>query len=166
MANGIMDFLGKVPIIGDTIKGLTGQPGLETGAAGARAAQEQAKALSELQWQRQMQGLDQARGQTQPYLSLYDKIYGTKTAGQGMPGPGGGGMPGPMMTPGRSAEPRLGDPRNAPPPPPRVGGYQPPPAWMKGGGTNNGYQPPPSNVNDLQALLKNLGNTSRPMPWR
>ena len=85
---------------------LSGKKGLDTAAQGAREAQAQAQALSQLQWQRQMAGLQEARGQTQPYLSLYDRIYGTQMAGHqtpvagmnpnmmgGPPGAGGGSPP-------------------------------------------------------------------------
>jgi hypothetical protein len=84
---------------------LSGKSGMDTAAQGARDAQKQSNELAALQWQRQMQGLQEARGATQPYLSLYDKIYGTQTAGHvpqgGMGGPlGGGGRPqGPVNTP-------------------------------------------------------------------
>lgn len=76
---------------------LSGAKGLETAAEGARKAQEQANALSDLQWQRQMQGLSEARGQTQPYLALLDKMYGTQMAGHVTPvgGMGLGTMGGP-----------------------------------------------------------------------
>ncbi len=77
----ILDPLRRVPLVGDTIDEVSGRKGLNEAAQGARDAQEQARALAELQWQRQMQGLQEARGQTQPYLSLYDRIYGTQMAG-------------------------------------------------------------------------------------
>lgn len=77
------------PTYGDlatsAVNDISGKKGLETAAQGAREAQAQANALSQLQWQRQMQGLQEARGQTQPYLSLYDKIYGTQMAGHQTP---------------------------------------------------------------------------------
>lgn len=82
----------------EAVNDLSGKKGLETAAQGAREAQAQANALAQLQWQRQMQGLQEARGQTQPYLSLYDKIYGTQMAGKqtpvgGLSIPGGGTPP-------------------------------------------------------------------------
>lgn len=94
----IFDAFRNVPFLGDTIDELSGKRGMDTAAQGARDAQRQANELAQLQWQRQMQGLQEARGQTQPYLSLYDKIYGTQMAGRPNPvgGAGGGlGMPPP-----------------------------------------------------------------------
>jgi hypothetical protein len=70
---------------------LSGKKGMDTAAQGARDAQTQSRELADLQWQRQMQGLQEARGQTQPYLSLYDRIYGTQMAGNMSPVGGGGG---------------------------------------------------------------------------
>lgn len=80
--------------LSDGVDTLTGKKGLDTAAQGARDAQRQAQELAALQWQRQMQGLGEARGQTQPYLSLYDRIYGTQMAGHQAPvgGMGGGGV--------------------------------------------------------------------------
>lgn len=96
-------------VVDDAKDSLSGKKGLATAAEGARQAQEQANALAQLQWQRQMQGLQEARGQTQPYLSLYDKIYGTQMAGHVAPvgglGGSGGGMPGPDPYSGRGARP-------------------------------------------------------------
>lgn len=92
---------------------ISGKRGYDTAAQGARDAQKQANYLSDLQWQRQMQGLQEARGQTQPYLSLYDKIYNTQTAGRAAPvgglgvgGPrGGAGMAGMSNMPGGGSGP-------------------------------------------------------------
>lgn len=93
----IFDSLRSVPYVGDTIDSVSGRNGLETAAKGAKEAQAQANQLAQLQWQRQMQGLQEARGQTQPYLSLYDRIYGTQMAGHQTPvggiAPGFGGPP-------------------------------------------------------------------------
>lgn len=93
----ILDSLRRIPLLGDTIDDVSGRTGLETAAQGAKDAQAQANALSRLQWERQMAGLQEARGQTQPYLSLYDKIYGTQMAGRQAPVTGmGAGWSGPM----------------------------------------------------------------------
>lgn len=72
--------------------------GYNTAAQGATNAQAQANSLSDLQWQRQMGGLQQAQGYTGQLQDLYNSIYG---------GPGGataaGGMqptkPGGWQTP-------------------------------------------------------------------
>ena len=94
-----LDFLQTVPFVGDTLNDISGKNGLETAARGAKEAQAEANALAQLQWQRQMAGLQEARGQTQPYLSLYDRIYGTQMAGHQTPvgGMGGGGDTRPGM---------------------------------------------------------------------
>jgi hypothetical protein len=89
-------------VLSDGYNAMSGKKGLDTAAAGAREAQAQANALAQLQWQRQMQGLQEARGQTQPYLSLYDKIYGTQTAGRMTPVGG--------MAPGMDGGPRSAQP--------------------------------------------------------
>lgn len=109
----IFDSLRGIPIVGDTIDSISGRDGLETAARGAKEAQAQANALAQLQWMRQMQGLQEARGQTQPYLSLYDKIYGTQMAGHVMPvggiGAGGaGGLAGPGSGPNGNPNPYSG----------------------------------------------------------
>jgi hypothetical protein len=99
-------------VLGETIDELTGKKGLDTAAQGARDAQKQAQELSALQWQRQMAGLQEARGQTQPYLSLYDRIYGTQMAGHQTPvgGMGGslGGPGSPSFDPTNGMNPYLG----------------------------------------------------------
>lgn len=59
---------------------LSGAKGLETAAAGAERASADAKALSDLQWQRQMEGLQRAVGQMDSSQSLYNRIYGGNTA--------------------------------------------------------------------------------------
>ncbi len=85
--------------------GLDPSQGYDTAAAGAKQAQQQANQLSDLQWQRQMQGLQQAQGYTNQLQSLYNSIYspgggqaaaGGQTQGmlQSMGGPGGAGGPG------------------------------------------------------------------------
>jgi hypothetical protein len=85
---------------GGAMDKLSGKSGLDTAAQGARDAQSQANALSELQWQRQMQGLQQALGMMNPSQSLYDRIYGTNTAqtrnAQAVPP---GGVNGPSQAP-------------------------------------------------------------------
>ncbi len=80
--------------ISSGLDSLSGKKGLDEAAQGARDAQTQANALAQLQWERQMAGLNEARGQTQPYLSLYDKIYGTQMAGHQTPVGGMGGLNG------------------------------------------------------------------------
>lgn len=74
--------------------------GYNTAAAGARAAQQQANALSGLQWDRQMQGLGQAQGYVQNMQGLYNSLYG---------GPGGaqaaGGASVPMVNSGLTPPP-------------------------------------------------------------
>ncbi len=62
--------------------GLDPSQGYDTAAAGARQAQDQANALSQQQWGRQMQGLGQAQGYTDQLQSLYNSMYS----------PGGGQM--------------------------------------------------------------------------
>ena len=57
------------------------QPG-DTAAAGAKEAQGQANSLSQLQWQRQMQGLAGATGYADQLQALYNSLYS----------PGGGQM--------------------------------------------------------------------------
>lgn len=69
--------------------GLDPSQGADTAAAGARAAQGQANSLSDLQWQRQMGGLQQAQGYAGQLQTLYNSLYG---AGNGMAAPGGGGL--------------------------------------------------------------------------
>ena len=69
------------PILGPI--GLDPSKGYDTAAAGARQAQQQANALSDLQWQRQMAGLQQAQGAANQFQSLFNSVYG---------GPQGGGM--------------------------------------------------------------------------
>lgn len=102
----IFDSFRSVPYLGDTIDEISGKKGLDTAAQGAREAQKQANYLSDLQWQRQMQGLQEARGQTQPYLSLLDKMYGTQMAGHVAP-VGGLGVGGPRGMGGMSG---IGEP--------------------------------------------------------
>ena len=107
-----LDFLQNVPFVGDTLNDISGKNGLETAARGAKEAQAQANALAQLQWQRQMAGLQEARGQTQPYLSLYDRIYGTQMAGHQTPvggmGPGLGGPGAPGADPSGNPSPYAG----------------------------------------------------------
>jgi hypothetical protein len=66
--------------------GLDPSQGYDTAAAGARDAQGQANALSDLQWQRQMQGLGQAQGFTGQLQALYNSMY---SPGGGAPAAGG-----------------------------------------------------------------------------
>jgi hypothetical protein len=60
---------------GLSLFGLDPGAGYDTAAAGARAAQADANALSNLQWQRQMAGLQQAQGYTNQLQSLYNSLY-------------------------------------------------------------------------------------------
>lgn len=144
----------------DLYKGLTGQKGLETAAAGARDAQKQANALADLQWQRQMMGLQEARGQTQPYLSLYDKIYGTRMAGNvtpvaGLQPPPGSGGPG---GPAGAGTPPPGSGRIAPDPNRGVGAA----VYQIGGGRGpgpGGYTFPQSQRGFGEALYNAGGST-------
>lgn len=76
----IFDYARRIPILGDTIDSVSGRDGLKTAAEGAKAAQAQAQALADLQWQRQMEGLQRAQMPLNNYRSLYDRIYGTSTA--------------------------------------------------------------------------------------
>lgn len=65
----------------------TGMPGPRGGAGGGNfqaaealySAGQDAKNFSQLQWDRQMQGLAAAQAQMAPSQSLYDRIYGTNT---------------------------------------------------------------------------------------
>jgi len=52
-------------------------------AAALQKASEQAKGLADLQWQRQMQGLQQALGYTNHSQAAFDRVYG-----QARPAPG------------------------------------------------------------------------------
>ena len=122
-------FSGLGDSLSDAFGGLTGKKGYDTAAQGARDAQAQANALSQLQWQRQMQGLQEARGQTQPYLSLYDRIYGTQMAGHQTPVGGAGGMGG-MGGPGSDGSGGSGG----------IGPTKPPYYGLGGAGPTN---PPP-----------------------
>ena len=92
--------------------GMDPSAGYSTAAQGAFNAQAQATNLSNLQWQRQMQGLQQATGYTNQMQSLYNSLYG---GGGGQAAPGGmqaipqgrGGAPGSDML--------LGPPGGLPP---------------------------------------------------
>lgn len=66
--------------------GLDPSQGYDTAAAGAREAQNQANQLSDLQWQRQMAGLQQAQGYTNQLQALYNSLY---SPGGGAPAAGG-----------------------------------------------------------------------------
>jgi hypothetical protein len=80
--------------------GLDPSQGYDTAAAGARDAQKQANALSDLQWQRQMQGLGQAQGYTNQLQSLYNSLYspgGGQAAAGGMQSLQAGPNPGASM---------------------------------------------------------------------
>ena len=98
--SGVSNSIGDA--FGGAMDSLSGKRGLDEAAQGARNAQTQANQLAELQWQRQMEGLQRALGMMNPSQSLYDRIYGTNTAqtrnpqagGYGMPGAGGGGAAG------------------------------------------------------------------------
>jgi type II secretory pathway pseudopilin PulG len=75
--------------------GLDPSQGYDTAAAGAKQAQQQANALSQLQWQRQMAGLQGALGYVGNLQSLYNSLYGP---GGGQTAPGGGNVIGPPPT--------------------------------------------------------------------
>ncbi len=62
--------------------GLDPSQGFDTASSGVREAQQQANALSDLQWNRQMQGLGQATGYVDQLQGLYNSMYS----------PGGGAM--------------------------------------------------------------------------
>ena len=85
------DYLSYVP--GVQAAGMLGmdpnQP-YATAAQGAKDAQAQANALSQLQWERQMAGLGQAQGFVNNLQSLYNSIY---SPGGGAPAMGGQGIP-------------------------------------------------------------------------
>ncbi len=72
-----------------------GQQPYKTAQAGAQNASGQLQALSQLQWDRQMQGLQQAQAPLNNYRTLYDRIYGTNTANSAAsnPQPFGGAPP-------------------------------------------------------------------------
>ena len=63
------------------INGFDANKGAVTAATGMQEASDQAQQLSQLEWDRQMQGLAQAHADLNPYRSTYDSIYGTQTAG-------------------------------------------------------------------------------------
>jgi hypothetical protein len=56
--------------------GLDPSQGYDTAAAGAKQAQQQLNSLSDLQWQRQMGGLQQATGYVDQLQALYNSLYG------------------------------------------------------------------------------------------
>lgn len=78
MANPFSGFLSNF--------GMDPSAGYDTAAAGAKAAQADAAKLSDLQWQRQMAGLQQAQGYTNQLQQLYNSIY---SPGGGAPAAGG-----------------------------------------------------------------------------
>lgn len=75
--------------------GLDPRQPYEQAAAGAKEAQAQANALSELQWKRQMMGLQGALGFQNNLQQLYNSIY---SPGGGAPAAGGGAPGGPDMS--------------------------------------------------------------------
>ena len=75
--------------------------GYNTAAQGAAAAQQQANALSDLQWQRQMQGLQQATGYTDQLQGLYNSMY---SPGGGQMAAGGRGPQAPAMAQGSAMQ--------------------------------------------------------------
>lgn len=100
---------------GSAIKGSILDPGRgnETLAAAYAAAQQQAAALSDLQWQRQMQGLQGALGHVGQQQSLWNSVYGGPPGGAApgpnlgsppftMPAPGGGQIRPDYITPGHA----------------------------------------------------------------
>ncbi len=100
------------PILGPL--GLDPSAGYDTAAAGAKAAQGQANALSDLQWQRQMQGLGQAQQYTGQLQSLYNSMY---SPGGGAPAAGGMQMGGaPQMGPAPGGDMLLPKTPDAPAP--------------------------------------------------
>lgn len=110
--------------------GLDPSQGYDTAAAGARQAQGQSNALSDLQWQRQMQGLGQAQQYTGQLQSLYDSMY---SPGGGAPAAGGMPMGPPMQGPGGAPGGDMLLPKQAPPlehPMQQLGN------WLTGTGSN------------------------------
>lgn len=90
------DFTKEVPGVA-VARGLGLDPRqpYEQAAAGAKDAQAQANALSQLQWQRQMMGLQGAMGFQNNLQQLYNSIY---SPGGGVPAAGGGPAGGPDMS--------------------------------------------------------------------
>lgn len=101
--------------VGDALKGSILDPGRgnETLAAAYAQAQQQAAALSDLQWQRQMQGLQGALGHVGQQQSLWNSVYGGPPGGAApgpnlgsppftMPAPGGGQLRPDYITPGHA----------------------------------------------------------------
>jgi len=120
--------------------GLDPSQGYDTAAAGAKAAQGQANALSDLQWNRQMQGLGQAQGYVQNLQSLYNSLY---SPGGGQQAPGGA----PVVTPPMGAAPGSGSAMASltPPPGPSVVG-QSASGWRgPASGPIQGTPTPPTN---------------------
>lgn len=68
--------------------------GYGTAAAAAHQAQQQANALSQLQWSRQMQGLGQSTQYVDQLQQLYNSLYGP---GKGQMAPGGSSARAPAM---------------------------------------------------------------------
>lgn len=97
--------------------GLDPSQGFDTAAAGARDAQGQANALSDLQWNRQMQGLGQAQGYTNQLQQLYNSVY---SPGGGQPAAGGMPMQGGPPT-GQAPQQSMLLPKSAPPSQPAGG---------------------------------------------
>src|SRR5688572_13215818 len=94
----------------------------EQASKGAKEASNQFRDLSNLQWQRQMEGLSRSLGGVGNYRGLYDAIYGTNTASinQGLqPLFQQGGGPGFLQTP-------------APPPPGPMPAGVPQSPFMRG----------------------------------
>lgn len=60
----------------------------------------QTRQFSDLQWQRQMEGLNRALGATQNYRNTYDKIYGTNSARPQQVDPMAMGLPPPPPSQG------------------------------------------------------------------
>jgi hypothetical protein len=130
----MLDFLNGVPGLGAVKQALDPATGYQTAAAGAKAAQAQSNQLSDLQWQRQMQGLQQSQGYNNQLQSLYNSLY---TPGHGQAAPGGmstlpSANPGMGMTMASMQPPSATPPPGAPKPStqPGSGGWR--------GGTNSG----------------------------
>lgn len=114
MANKLDQGIQKIPGVGSSIDdfktkyldplNIVGDPGdvmnlggsgYDKAIAGAQAAQQQANALSALQWQRQMTGLNGALGYVNNMQSLYNSLYGRGSGPAGRIAPGGSIVPGP-----------------------------------------------------------------------
>lgn len=90
--------------------GLNPADAYKQASADVKQAAQRAEQFADLQWLRQMQGLQQAQGSTAGYRSLMDQIYGTNMGGQPM-----GQLQGPPQTIANSM-PAMNMPPGAQPP--------------------------------------------------